>query len=250
MFTAPPRPRDRIVPATGALAVTALVGALLFESGAVRSAAVVEAMKVFDVAPPPSPPPAPLHPSIRAARRKQGAAAPPNLRNRATEVVAPVPPMPLPVVPPIIAAPIPATGAAANSGSTPVAGPGTGAGGNGTGFGSGDGGDGDGGGGDDGGTPPILRRGRLKYSDYPRAAGAAGIGGTVGVRYLVGVDGRVGECDVTRSSGSAELDEVTCRLIRERFRFAPSRDGRGRPVPAWLIENHSWIVHDDPPEPR
>ena len=37
------------------------------------------------------------------------------------------------------------------------------------------------------------------------------------------------------------LDALTCRLIRERFRFRPSRSGAGKPVPAWIRENHEWV---------
>ncbi len=60
-------------------------------------------------------------------------------------------------------------------------------------------------------------------SDYPAAAKEALISGTVAVRYVVAVSGRVTECSVTGSSGNAELDQTTCRLIKERFRFKPSK---------------------------
>jgi protein TonB len=70
----------------------------------------------------------------------------------------------------------------------------------------------------------------------------------VGVRYLVWTDGRVRDCEITRSSGSAELDATTCRLIEARFRFRPSRDARGRTVPAVIVENHSWMIRREPAE--
>jgi protein TonB len=158
-----------------------------------------------------------------------------------------LPPIPVPVV----TAPKAGQGPDASAGASIVAGPGTGAGGVGTGSGSGGSGDGDGDGGGD--TPPRQIRGRLKNSDYPAAAGASGVSGTVSVRYVVETDGRVSDCEVTRSSGSQILDETTCRLIRERFRFRPSLDAQGRPVPAAIVENHSWFVeHDDAPpdQPR
>ncbi|ONF95080.1 Gram-negative bacterial tonB protein [Sphingomonas jeddahensis] len=130
------------------------------------------------------------------------------------------------------------------SGSADIRGPGTGAGGVGDGFGSGGAGDGDGGGyGEE--TGPTFLRGRMSTSDLPEALFATGFVGTVGVRYLVATNGRVPECVVTRSSGNRQVDAVTCRLIRERFRFRPSRDGRGRPVSAWIVENHSWEVEAD-----
>jgi periplasmic protein TonB len=65
---------------------------------------------------------------------------------------------------------------------------------------------------------------------------------------MVGADGRVFDCEITRSSGSRELDETTCRLIQERFRYEPSRDPSGRPVPATIVQNHIWEVRQLPPE--
>jgi protein TonB len=115
------------------------------------------------------------------------------------------------------------------------------------GTGSGGYGNGDGDGGDE--SPPRWRSGRLKDSDYPKAAGVAGISGTVSVRYTVETNGRVTGCLVTRSSGSAALDDTTCRLIEKRFRFEPSRDAQGRAVRSMLEENHEWAIDQQPPQP-
>ena len=104
-------------------------------------------------------------------------------------------------------------------------------------------GDGDGGGMDE--TPPVHVRGRLRDADYPGDVGEAGFQGTVSVKFLVWVDGRVRDCTVTRSSGNATLDATTCRLIEQRFRYRPSRDADGRAVPAWIVENHQWVIEPD-----
>jgi protein TonB len=63
------------------------------------------------------------------------------------------------------------------------------------------------------------------------------------VRFRVEIDGRVSDCIVTQSSGSRELDDNTCRLIRTRYRFRAPRDESGRPVPATVVEDHEWIPH-------
>ena len=42
--------------------------------------------------------------------------------------------------------------------------------------------------------------------------------------------------------GNDALDDTTCRLIEERFRFDPSRDPQGRPVESMVVENHSWEI--------
>ena len=122
----------------------------------------------------------------------------------------------------------------------PVSGGGTG---NGPAIGSGSGG-GTGGAGfgddDDGGTDLVQIAGEIRPSDYPRNLREAGIGGRVGILFTVGVNGRVTRCTVTRGSGVPELDALTCRLIQERFRYRPSTDRYGRPIPDEVEGEHVW----------
>lgn len=240
-------PRERGGAALLAAALTGVMG-LLLATGLVQRFVRAEApaLASFDVVTPP-PPVAEkrrVQEQHRKSPRREGEAAPPNLRAEPTEIVAP---LPAPTPPPIAAAPIAGIGAASRAGNAEVPGPGTGAGGIGNGRGSGDAGDGDGGGGGDE-TPPRWVRGDLRDSDYPDAAADAGVGGTVGVRYLVDVDGRVRDCVITDSSGNRVLDETTCRLIEKRFRYRPSRDSRGNPVRAYIVENHEWILRREPAE--
>ncbi|HVJ02223.1 MAG TPA: energy transducer TonB [Sphingomonas sp.] len=204
-----------------------------------------EALQLFQVLPEPPPPPREeTKPHEVKSSKPEGRAAPPNLRSEPTEVVAPKPVIPPPVPPPVPAAPIAGTGSAPTAGSADIVGPGTGAGGVGTGRGSGGAGEGTGGGGD--GSPPRRRSGRLSDADYPRAAFEVGASGTVGVRYLVWTDGRVRDCEIAQSSGNRALDETTCRLIMQRFRYWPSLDARGRPVPALVLEYHTWVINEEP----
>ncbi|MGQ0588483.1 MAG: energy transducer TonB [Sphingosinicella sp.] len=206
----------------------------------------VELLTLPPEMPQPEPPPQSQtsdDPRPAAAPREEGAASPPNLRSRATEIVAPEPVIVLPPVSPAVTSPVAGPGADPSTGNADIAGPGTGSGGFGSGSGRGGRGAGGGGGGG-GGRPPRHLSGSLSNSDYPAGVGEAGIGGTVSVLYAVEVDGRVSDCRVTRSSGSRLLDETTCRLIERRFRFAPARDRQGRPVRSRIEENHSWIVED------
>lgn len=188
------------------------------------------------------------------SRRREGAASPPNLESRRTELVAP--PSPLPPPPQtLVTAPTPGPGLDRTAGASHLPGPGTGSGGLGNGTGSGRFGDGPGGGGDgDGGggsaSPPRQIRGTIRSRDYPPGLGEAGIDGAVSVIYTVEPDGRATGCRITASSGSAELDSHTCRLIEQRFRFRPSLDGRGRPVRSRIVQDHYWEVQDEPARPR
>ncbi|MEG3179874.1 energy transducer TonB [Sphingomonas sp. LT1P40] len=234
--------RQRIGGAAAALAVTGVMGVALVLGLAVRSGVLDDdaEMALFSVAP------ERVKPKVRTERMKQrntrpsGAAAPPNLRSRATELEIPKPLVPI-VLPSLMTlAEKAADGAQATSGAALVAGPGTGAGGVGDGFGGGGDGDGDGAG-DPDAVGPRQTGGRIRDSDYPEDLSEAGIGGLVTVLYVVEVNGRVPECEVLKSSGTPRLDALTCRLIRERFKFRPSKDGRGRAVPSRIQENHEWV---------
>lgn len=200
-------------------------------------------LKTFDVLAERPPPPAKTKVSRTKSVRRQGASAPRNLKSKAAEIVASTIPVLLP--PPVIAASVSGAGSDPSAGASNLRGPGTGSGGQGTGTGSGRSGNGDGG----GGTPLRWRAGRIKDSDYPRGALDAGASGIVKLRFTVGANGRVTDCTVTASSGNAELDETTCRLIRQRFRYTPSTDSAGRPVPDTVTGEHEWTLYrpDDPP---
>ena len=43
-------------------------------------------------------------------------------------------------------------------------------------------------------------------------------------------------------SGNAALDETTCRLIEQRYRYDPSRDADGRPVRSIIVVNQDWVL--------
>jgi protein TonB len=190
-------------------------------------------LKLFDV---PNPPPPPPVPERAPSKAEEGAAAPPNLKARPVPVVAPPPEVRLEVPPPIVAAPAAAEGNLPRSGATDRIGPGTGAGGYGNGTGSGGSGTGWGSG---LATRARLIRGRLRDSDYPRSA-RRGAWESISVRFTVAPNGRVAGCTVTKSSGNVAVDTAACRLIERRFRYAPARDFRGRPVPDMVVGTDIW----------
>jgi protein TonB len=231
---------DRVRGALIAITLQAIIGYALIAGLAVGfPQAVTETLETFTVLPAPPPPPAEkIKPHRVVSKKAEGAASPPNLRSKATELVAPPPIVPPPVPPTIVAAEKPGIGNQSTSGNAEVRGPGTGSGGIGDGTGSGRYGDGDGDGGRE--IPPRQTKG-MKRGDYPSDLSDAGIGGTVGVRYVVTAAGRATQCRITRSSGSRALDVRTCELIELRFRFKPSLDEDGRPVASVLVHDYSWI---------
>ncbi|MEO8546768.1 MAG: TonB family protein [Sphingomicrobium sp.] len=138
-----------------------------------------------------------------------------------------------PVAPTVAAAPTVAPGGDVGHGTLAGAGSGGGLGGQGVGEG-------------EGGTDLEWVAGEIRPSDYPRAARRAGIGGRVEFTFVVGVSGRVTQCTITRSSGYAELDDTTCRLVMKRFRYRPAADRYGRPIPAEVDGDHLWSTSRDP----
>ncbi|HEX8263495.1 MAG TPA: TonB family protein [Allosphingosinicella sp.] len=249
--------RDRLRSAGAVGLLHAVLGWLLLTGLGFSPAEVVpETLKLLDIVEEPPPPPAkPAPPSVEKKTRKarpkdpEGSASPANLKNTPTEIMAPPPEIRLPVPPPIPVAPAPGTGSAMAAGAATVPGPGTGAGGIGTGLGSGRFGNGTGGGGG-GGRPTPARQiaGSINNSDFPDEAYPNGFDGVAHLRFTVAPSGRVSDCAVTRSSGSRRLDNLTCRLILQRFRYRPARNGEGIPISSVITGEHLWHAEPAPPD--
>lgn len=242
--------RDRLVSAGAVGLLHALLGwVLLTGLGFDVVPEAAERLQLFDVTAEPPPPPAePMVPEKVEEtlevkpKDPEGAAAPPNLRDTPTQIVAPKPKIDLKIPPPIPVAPVAGLGNAPAAGAAEIPGPGTGRGGVGDGLGSGLFGSGTGGGGGGLGRPARARHisGRIVEADYPDSAYERGITGVVYLRFVVAPTGRVSECEVTRSSGNAALDRTTCRLIVQRFRYRAARDSEGRPTSEVIRGEHHW----------
>src|SRR5436305_8089442 len=79
-------------------------------------------------------------------------------------------------------------------------------------------------------NPPSLAN-YVCASDYPVEALRHHEEGTVGFHLDISVEGLVTACQVTESSGSAALDQRTCKLMSTRIRFTPTRDAQGNAIP-------------------
>ena len=222
------RPRERAYALTAVVFVQFALG-WAFVTGLhvdlSRPRDIVQRLIEVTVAKPPPPPVEPLRrPTQRpesapkAVADKPGGSPGPKLAHAPPSVTPVVPVKPQ-------AAP---SGGGTGTGPALGSGAGGGAGGNGYGAGSG------------GGTDIELIAGDITPRDYPRHLAKAGIGGTVQMRFRVGVNGRVTGCVVTRSSGVPELDMLTCRLIEQRFVYRPATDRYGRPVPDDVEIDWTW----------
>jgi periplasmic protein TonB len=84
----------------------------------------------------------------------------------------------------------------------------------------------------------------ITSDDYPARALRAQEQGTTGFSLTIGTDGRVTNCQVTSSSGSAELDQTTCTLATRRFRFKPAMSD-GAPTTGTYNNRIRWVVPKD-----
>jgi protein TonB len=229
------RQRERL----GALAAVALVQlglALVLLNGLrVEVGGTAEAVeRLVEISlphvPPPVPPPTPPKPKAKAQHRSSSAprAEPKPLGGSPGPLPAHAPPSVRPVVPvqPTVAR------SGGGSGAGPAVGSGSGGGTGGQGYGDDDG----------GGTDLVQIAGSIGQSDYPRDLRERGVGGRVEFEFTVEPNGRVGRCTVTRSSGVAELDSLTCRLVQQRFVYRPSTDRYGRPIEDDVDGVYDWVA--------
>jgi len=227
--------QDRARSLAAVIAIHAAVGYLLVSGMGMDIAKRVDSeFKVIQISPSQPPEPAP---DKQPAKAEEGAASPENLRAKPSQIVLSSPEVKLPIETPVVVAPASGPGNDASAGASDQPGPGMGSGGQGEGSGSGRGGDGTG----DGGiiSGPRHLSGAFTRKDIPRSVWNAETRGRVVVRFTVGADGRARDCHIRQTSGHPALDDITCRLIEQRFRFEPARDERGRAVASpygWVQE--------------
>lgn len=181
--------------------------------------------------PPPPPPPPPPAPRQEKKRREAGASG---KQAEPSPVVAPAPPVVLPAINPLPAAPVAGSGRAAASGAG-AAGSGPGAGGAGAGSGGGGRGAGEG-----IGEDARLLSGGLDRRDYRYLRTYAAPSGRAVLAILIGPRGRVSQCSIRQSSGEPRLDEALCAILMPRMRWAPARDRDGRPITVGIYYTAVW----------
>jgi protein TonB len=86
--------------------------------------------------------------------------------------------------------------------------------------------------------------GWLSTDDYPRASLVDGVEGTAAYRLIVGTNGRVSACEVTRSTGNDQLDQATCKFILRRARFEAATDETGAKVLGNYTGTVRWEIPD------
>ncbi len=77
-------------------------------------------------------------------------------------------------------------------------------------------------------------------NDYPSRALREDRAGTATFRVTIDDDGRVANCQITQSSGHADLDEATCKNVSRRARFRKPSDGFG----TVYTNRVRWVIPD------
>lgn len=72
--------------------------------------------------------------------------------------------------------------------------------------------------------------GWLTDRDYRSSWARRELTGTASFRLDIAASGKVTGCRITGSTGHAQLDEATCRLLPRRAKFEPARGANGEPV--------------------
>jgi protein TonB len=225
------RTRERVVALTGVILVQLGLGAALlsgFRVDLLRHAEIVSRLIEVTISPPP--PRVPPKSVARAARHLATASRP--LPHRIGGTPGPQPPHALPAPTPIVQLRPSAAPSGRGAGTGPALGPGEGGASGGEGYG----------GREEDGTELVQIAGAILPSDYPPDLRERGLGGRVEMVFGVGTSGRVTSCRVTRSSGVAELDALTCRLIQQRFRYRPSADRYGQPAADEVEGEQDWVA--------
>jgi TonB family protein len=88
-------------------------------------------------------------------------------------------------------------------------------------------------------------KGLITADDYPPDALDLDEHGAVGVRLRVDKTGAVSGCTVVFSSGYSSLHAQTCRILKERAKYKPARDKRGRPIASETPVTINWRLEED-----
>jgi periplasmic protein TonB len=87
-------------------------------------------------------------------------------------------------------------------------------------------------------TGAVVNSANCEKPDYPSASRRLEEEGTVSLRFLVGVDGKVLQAEVDKSSGFRRLDEAA-RAGLAKCQFKPATLD-GKPEQAWASMKYTW----------
>ncbi len=103
-------------------------------------------------------------------------------------------------------------------------------------------------------APPVVSKAAgakgdpaqwITNDDYPPSALNSGDEGVTAIAWDINTQGRVENCRVTSSSGSAALDRAACSAITRRGRYSPALDQSGNPIRSSSSRRVRWQLPAD-----
>lgn len=85
----------------------------------------------------------------------------------------------------------------------------------------------------------------ISSDDYPAPALRFELEGAITALLTIGIDGNVTKCAVIESSKHDVLDLATCDLLKERAKFEPALDRRGRAIESTFRQRFRWTFPED-----
>ena len=82
----------------------------------------------------------------------------------------------------------------------------------------------------------------ITNDDYPDNAVRNEKEGVSAIAWDINTAGRVENCHVTQSSGTAELDDTACRLVTRRGKYSPAKDQNGQPIVSHASVRFRWVL--------
>jgi protein TonB len=89
-------------------------------------------------------------------------------------------------------------------------------------------------------TPAVADFSTCAKPEYPKASARNEEEGTTTISFLIGVDGRMVDSKITKSSGSRDLDRAAQQAIG-KCRFKPAMNN-GQPEQAWVPVQYVWSL--------
>ena len=87
----------------------------------------------------------------------------------------------------------------------------------------------------------VLIAGSISDQDFPHAATNAGESGTVFVRMTINVRGEVENCATANTIAQPNLSAISCAIVKQRFRFTPAQDAKGKPAVDVKTQRITWL---------
>jgi TonB family protein len=80
----------------------------------------------------------------------------------------------------------------------------------------------------------------IKAADYPAEARAARKEGEGALLLRIEADGKVEQCRVIESTGTPQLDEAACALVKKRASYTAAKNGNGETAASWQRFPFQW----------